>query len=247
MVRMKVPEKMRLQRMIALATSISRRAAEKNIEAGDVEVNGTIVTELGTSVNPFRDKVKFKGELLILKTERTYFIYNKPRNLMVTKSDPEGRPKIWDKIDPKYKKLNTVGRLDFETEGILILSDDGDFINELTHPKHEIWKTYRAWVRGKLSKDDIEKLSSGVKIDNYKTLPAKINLKQSEDNNSLVEISIREGKNRQVRKMFESIGCTVRHLKRLSVGSVKLGRLETGEIRKLRADEVAALKESCKR
>ena len=227
--------------MIALSSELSRRAAEQAIENGDVTLNDEVVTKLGTLVNVHTDIVKLKGTKLIISSKRRYLAYNKPRCMMVTKSDPEGRSTIWDDLKDFKKSLNTVGRLDFDSEGLILLSDDGDFINKLTHPRHEIWKTYRVWVRGKPSNEDLAKLKNGVSIQGGKTLPAKLKVHSREDNNSLLEISIREGKNRQVRRMFEAVGFTVRSLKRISIGPVKLGRLTTGKWRELSPDEVKSL------
>ncbi len=238
---MKLPQRMRLQRMIALSSELSRRAAEQAIERGDVTVNDEVVTKLGSLVNVYTDIVKLKGQKLIISTKRRYLAYHKPKHMIVTKSDPEGRPTIWDDLKDFKKSLNTIGRLDFDSEGLILLSDDGDFINKLTHPKHEIWKTYRVWVKGRPSNDDIAKLKHGVQIPGGKTLPATVKVHSREANNSLLEISIREGKNRQVRRMFEAIGYMVRSLKRISIGPVKLSRLAAGKWRELRPDEVQAL------
>jgi len=238
---MKLPEKMRLQRMIALASDLSRRAAEEAISKGEVSVNGTVVTELGTTVDPRNDRVKLKGCELHVSVRRRYLAYHKPKGVIVTKSDPQGRPTIWDSLKDLKGQLNTVGRLDFDSEGLIFLSNDGDFINKLTHPRHEIWKTYRAWIRGELSPKNMILLKDGVMLKEGKTLPARVRVLRSEENNSLIEISIREGKNRQVRRMFEEIGYHVRSLERIAIGPVKLGQLKVGKWRELKSDEVKKL------
>ncbi len=232
---------MRLQRMIALSSELSRRAAEEAILNGDVKVNGDVVKELGTVVDIFNDKVFLKEKQLIVKAERKYFAFHKPKFQMVTKSDPEGRETIWTTLRHFKDTLNSVGRLDFESEGLLLLTDDGDFINLLTHPRHEIWKTYRVWVKGTPTDADLERLRKGVSLEDGKTLPARVALKKRERDNTLLEISIREGKNRQVRRMLEHIGCQVRELKRIAIGPVRLGRLAVGKWRDLSSDEIKSL------
>lgn len=233
---------MRLARMIALSTEFSRRAAEKAISEGKVTVNGKKVTVLGTVVNPITDRVILDGNLLSVNPKRTYLAFNKPRGCIVTKSDPEGRTTIWEHLEIWKEKLNSVGRLDFDSEGLLILTDDGDFLNMLTHPRHEVWKTYTVRVKGEPKPDDLEKLRHGVEIEGGHTLPAKVKRIDHGDENALLEIEIREGKNRQVRKMCEAIGFRVTRLKRTAVGPVKLARLKNGQWRHLRSDEVEELK-----
>jgi len=233
---------MRLSRMIALSSELSRRAAEKAISAGDVSVNGELITEQGTSVNTFDDSVLLKGERLRVSTSAIYLVYNKPRLKLVTKSDPEGRELIWEDLPEFKRRCNSVGRLDYDSEGLLIITSDGDFLNMLTHPKHEIWKTYRVGMKGAPTDPDIEKLRSGVIIDGRRTLPAKVRKFDREGDSTVFEISIREGKNRQVRKMFESVGYPVSRLKRLAVGPVKLGRLPPGSFREMTVGEIEVLK-----
>lgn len=232
---------MRLQRMIALSSELSRRAAETAIVAGEVTVNGTTVTELGTSVDPHSDKVTLRGNLLTLQAQRTYLAFFKPRNVMVTKSDPEGRPTIWDHLKTFQDRLNAVGRLDFESDGLLLLTDDGDFLNQMTHPRHEIWKTYRVRVKGSPSLQQLRQLESGVQLTDGKTLPARVKRIDPGTANALIEISIREGRNRQIRRMCEAIDCPVIKLRRISIGPVRLGRLEPGQWRELKASEIAEL------
>lgn len=142
--------------------------------------------------------------------------------------------------------MNSVGRLDFDSEGLILLSDDGDFINLMTHPRHGIWKTYRVWVKGEPSPGDLALLKSGVRLKDGTTLPARVRMVKSEANNSLLEISVREGRNRQVRRMFDEIGCPVKYLKRIAIGPVKVGRLEPGKWRQLKPDEVRKLIEMAK-
>lgn len=238
---MKLPEKMRLQRMIALASSLSRRAAEAAIAQGEITVNGETVTVQGTTVNPLQDRVCLKGVPLYIASQRTYIAYFKPRNVMVTKSDPEGRPTIWDGLHAWKDKLNSVGRLDFESDGLLLLTDDGHFLNLLTHPRHEIWKIYRARVKGEPSQQTLAKLASGIDLTDGRTLPARVKRVDQGGPNALIEIAIREGRNRQVRRMFEASGHPVIMLRRIAIGPVKLGRLTAGQWRYLKGNEVTSL------
>lgn len=232
---------MRLQKMIALSSELSRRSAEKAIADGRVNVNGKVETTLGTTVDPRTDFVSLDGKQLKISVKRHYIAFNKPRNVLVTKSDPQGRPTIWEYMETWKESLNSVGRLDFDSEGLLLLTDDGDFLNKLTHPKHEIWKVYRARIKGVPSETAMKKLQNGIELDDGKTLPAKTKRIDEGDENALIEIGIREGRNRQVRRMFDAINCPVIRLRRVAVGPVKLGRLKVGEWRHLKADEVLKL------
>ena len=184
--------------------------------------------------------------MLSLKTVRTYLAFFKPHNTMVTKSDPEGRPLIWDILPGLKEKLNSVGRLDFDSEGLIILTDDGDFINLLTHPRHEVWKTYSARVKGEPSQADLDLLKKGVELSDGPTIPARVRRIDEGGGNALIEISIREGRNRQVRRMFDAIGCPVIRLRRIAIGPVKLGRLTPGKWRTLKSFEVDGLRSGAK-
>ncbi len=228
--------------MIALSSELSRRSAEIAIKRGEVTVNGRVVSELGTTVNPHRDKVCLKGRPLSFKVRRNYLAYFKPRNVLVTKSDPKGRPTIWDGLKEWRDKLNSVGRLDFDSDGLLLLTDDGDFLNLLTHPKHEIWKTYRVRVKGEPSEEDLRHLQEGVKLREGRTLPAKAMRVDKGGPNALLEIAIREGRNRQVRRMCSAVGYPVIKLRRIAIGPVRLGSLKMGLWRHLKVQEVSELK-----
>lgn len=238
---MKLPETMRLQRMIALASDLSRRAAEDAISHGEVTVDGEVVTTLGTTVDPRRAIVMVGGKPLSLKLQRNYLAYFKPRDVLVTKSDPHGRPTIWEGLAQWKGKLNSVGRLDFESDGLLLLTDDGDFMNLLTHPKHEVWKIYRVRVKGEPTRDKLQALKDGVKLSDGKTLPAKVKRVDHGGTNALLEIAIREGRNRQIRRMCDAIGHHVIKLRRVAIGPVRLGRLQVGKWRHLKGKEVAQL------
>lgn len=232
---------MRLQRMIALSSELSRRAAEKAIAAGQVSVNGSVVSTPGMIVDPRKDAVCLTGKRIFLSERRHYIAFFKPKNVICTKSDPQGRETVWDYLEEWKDKLNTVGRLDFDSEGLILLTDDGDFLNRLTHPRHEIWKTYRVRVKGEPDITARHRIEAGIELEDGKTLPGKMRRIDHGDENALLEISIREGKNRQVRRMCEALGLCVIKLRRVSIGSVKLGRLKPGEWRHLRADEIREL------
>lgn len=238
---MQLPARMRLQRFIALSSELSRRAAEAAIARGEASVNGEVVTRPGTLVDTERDRVELRGARLVLKAGRTYLAYFKPHNTLVTKTDPQGRPTIWDDLAEWRGKLNSVGRLDFDSEGLIILTDDGDFINVLTHPRHEIWKVYRVRVKGEPTHEALQGLKRGVRLSDGMTLPAKVSRIDKGGPNALIEISIREGRNRQVRRMCEAIGHPVIRLRRVAIGPVRVGRLTPGRWRYLRPKEVSSI------
>lgn len=235
---------MRLQKLIALTTELSRRAAEEAIAKGCVTVNGEVVTVMGTTVDPAKDKVCFRGRPLRAPERFQYLAFYKPRRVLVTKNDPEGRPTIWEYMESWKGKLNSAGRLDFDSEGIILLTNDGEMLNALTHPRHEIYKVYEAKVRGVPTKETIEKLKDGVRLDDGKTLPALVRVMSIKESNAWIEISIREGRYRQVRRMCEAVGHEVLKLKRVSVGPIRLGRMRAGEWRFLSRKEVDSLKKS---
>lgn len=233
-------EDMRLQKFLALSGVASRRKCEELILEGKVEVNGKVVSVLGTKVNPKTDMVQCNGKKITLEEEKIYILLNKPIGYITTAKEQFGRDKVLDlvKID---KRIVPVGRLDMYTSGALILTNDGDFVNKLTHPKNEINKTYNVTLRGVINKEEIKKLSDGVKIDdNYITKPAKVKiLKIDEDKNiSRIQIVIHEGKNRQVRKMCEAIGKKVIALHRSKIGNLDVKDLKIGEWRYLSSKEI---------
>jgi len=199
---------------------------------------------MGVVVDPASASVLLSGRPLSIPRAATYLAFNKPRGFIVTKSDPEGRPTIWKILEEWKDKLNSVGRLDFDSEGLIVLTDDGDFINLLTHPSHEIWKTYLVHVKGEPGAREILRLREGVMLSDGVTLPARVRRVNDGQSNSLVEISIREGRNRQVRRMFEEVGFPVLGLKRTAIGGVKLGALGSGEWRFLSGSEVESLRKS---
>ena len=239
-------EKIRLQKFLADAGIASRRKCEQYIQEGKVKVNDEIVTELGTKVDVDNDVITFEDRLVkSTKNEpHVYIILNKPIGYVTTVNDQFGRPTVLDLIKKVDKRIVPVGRLDMYTSGALILSDDGDFIYKITHPKHEVTKTYTVTVKGITTKDDVEMLSRGVQIEDYITKPAKVKILKTdtEKNISRLEITIHEGKNRQVRKMCEAINKKVLALHRSKIGEIDVKNLKIGEWRYLTKQELNSLK-----
>lgn len=238
-------EKVRLQKYMSECGIASRRKCEEYIEQGLVKVNGEVVTELGTKIEEGVDTVEFSGK--ILGTEKkVYILLNKPVGYVTTMSDEKGRSTVMELLKDVKEKVVPVGRLDMYTSGLLLLSNDGEFIYKVTHPKHETTKTYIVKVRGVPSDRDLEKLRNGVVIDDYTTSPAKVELllKDNKNDISRIWIQIHEGRNRQVRKMCEAIGLSVIALKREGVGNLTCEGLEKGSYRYLTEEEVKSIMEN---
>ncbi len=232
-------EEERLQKYLANAGIASRRKCEELILQGKVEVNGNVVTELGTKVTS-KDVVKYDGKIVKPEEEKIYILLNKPIGYITTAHEQFGRDKVLDLIKIN-KRIVPVGRLDMYTSGALILTNDGELVNKLTHPKNEIDKTYNVTLKGKITESEIESLKNGVIIDdNYLTKPAKVKiLKIDEEKNiSRVQIIIHEGKNRQIRKMCEAINKKVLALHRSKIGSLEVKDLKPGEWRYLSSNEI---------
>lgn len=234
----------RLQKYLANQGIASRRKAEEYIMQGKVKVNGKVVLELGTKVNPKKDKIEFEGKEIKLNERKTYVLLNKPIDYVTTVKDQFNRNTVVDLVKNAGNNLLPVGRLDMYTSGALILTNDGDFIYHVTHPKHEIEKTYTVTVKGKVSKEEVESLSKGVIIDeNYLTKRAKVRILKidNEKNISRLEITIHEGKNRQIRKMCEAIGKKVIALHRSKIGNIDVKDLKIGKWRYLTKKEIESL------
>lgn len=232
-------ESIRLQKFLANSGVASRRKCEELILEGKVSVNGQIVKELGTKVNPAVDKVEYCGRSVSISNKFVYILLNKPIGYVTTAKDQFNRDSILDLVKVK-ERVVPVGRLDMYTSGALILTNDGDFVYKVAHPKHEITKTYTVTVRGIIETDAVEKLKNGVEIEDYKTRPAKVKiLKTDEEKNiSRLEITIHEGKNRQVRKMCEAVGSKVVALHRSKIGDIGVKDLKLGTWRYLKDFEV---------
>ena len=233
---------MRLQKYLASCGVSSRRTAEKMITEGRVIVNGNVVTELGTQVNELIDIVLVDGVAVFPESEKHYIAYNKPVGEVTTVRDPEGRPTVLDRFRDYPVRLFPVGRLDYDSEGLLLLTNDGDLMNRLLHPSFEIPKSYLVRVSNHVTDDEIRILRKGVIIDGRMTSPAMIRLIRSDMFSTELLITIHEGRNRQVRKMVSAVGHQVVRLKRVQFGPVRLGDLPSGMWRKLTSDEIAKLR-----
>ncbi len=231
---------MRLQKFLSNAGICSRRKAEELIVNGKVKVNGRIVTELGTKVDSEKDEIIFNNKKINTINEFKYILLNKPVGYVTTVKDQFDRPIVLDLIKDCKEQLLPVGRLDMYTSGALILTNDGDFIYSVTHPKNEIEKTYNATVRGIITIDDVQKLEKGVEIDDYVSSPAKVKILKldNEKNLSRLQITIHEGKNREVRKMCEAVGKNVVALHRAKIGNLDVKNLKIGQWRYLTKEEV---------
>lgn len=235
----------RLQKYLADCGVASRRKSEELILSGKVSVNGKIVTELGIKVDSEKDEIKYNGK--IIKDNKQNYVYvllNKPIRYVSTVNDQFDRDTVLDLINIPGRRLVPVGRLDMYTSGALILTDDGDFVYKVTHPKHEIEKTYTVTLIGIVNNEDVQKLRDGVIIDEeYKTKPAKVRILKTDEikNQSRLEITIHEGKNRQVRKMCETIGKKVLALHRSKIGNVKVNDMKIGTWRYLKSEEVKSI------
>ncbi len=232
---------MRLQKYLALCGVASRRYAEKLIADGHVSVNGEVVTAMGVQVDETADEVAVDGRPVFPETEKHYLAYNKPIGEVTTASDPEGRATVMDRFRDYPVRLFPVGRLDYDSEGLLLLTNDGDMMNRVLHPSFEIKKAYLVRVSNQVSDEEIIRLRKGVLIDGRMTSPAEVRLIRREAFFSDLLITIHEGRNRQVRKMIEAIGHQVVHLKRVQFGPVLLGDLPSGMWRKLTGEEIRKL------
>lgn len=219
----------------------SRRKVEKLIEAGRVSVNGNITKNLSTKVDIGKDIVRLDGNKLEPEQEKYYLVMNKPPKYIVSKDDEHGRKTVYELIDDLAQKVFAIGRLDYHSEGLLLLTNDGKLANKLMHPKHKIPKVYKVRVSGKLNSEQIEKLRKGIELDGEKTLPAVVHFKGSKDDTVRLRMVIYEGKYRQIRRMVEAVGAKVIELKRLQIGPIKLGRLPRGMWRPLTPREIEEL------
>ncbi len=235
---------MRLQKYLALSGVASRRNSEKLIAEGRVAVNGHVITEMGVQVDEMTDKVTVDGNPVAIQEEKHYIAYNKPIGEVTTVSDPEGRATVMDKFHDYPVRLYPVGRLDYDSEGMLLLTNDGDMMNNLLHPSHEVEKAYLVKVSNHVSEETIRRLRAGVTLDDGRlTSPAEVRLVRYEAFSSVVLVTIHEGRNRQVRRMFSAVGHEVVSLKRIGFAGIMLHDLPRGQWRRLTDVEVRRLKE----
>lgn len=232
----------RLQKIISRAGIASRRHAEEMIVEGRVTVNGRLIRDLGTKADPEKDHIKVNRRLINPKQPMTYIILNKPRGYITSLRDTEGRPTVMDLLRGVRTRVYPVGRLDYDTEGILLMTNDGDLAHSIMHPRREIPKTYYAKVKGILEDKDFEKIRKGIRIEGGMTSPAEVKKIRRTEGNSWIEMTIHEGKKRQIRRMLERIGHPVLKLKRIRIGFLDLKDLGTGEYRYLTPNEVSRLK-----
>jgi 23S rRNA pseudouridine2605 synthase len=230
----------RLQKILSQAGVASRRAAEQLMLDGRVTVNGTAATELGTKADPSHDDIRVDGRRIKLPEHHRYILLNKPRGYVTTRSDPQRRPTVIDLLRGVKEYVYPVGRLDFDSEGLLILTNDGDLAARLTHPSHGVPRVYHAKVLGVPDAHDLDRLERGVTVDGRRTQLADV----KSIGPSLLSITIREGRNRQVRKMCETIGHPVTELKRVAIGPLKDSRLKLGHWRELAPDEIERLRKA---
>lgn len=236
----------RLQKVLANAGVASRRHCEELILEGRVKVNGAVVKTLGTKADPEKDKIEVNGKLLKLQASKIYLMLNKPAGYVTTANDPQGRPTVIDLVSDAGVRVYPVGRLDFDTEGLLLLTNDGEITYALTHPKHEVGKTYHALVQGVPDPDKLKRFQKGLRLADGLTAPAGVKPVKKVRGNTWLEITIYEGRNRQVRRMCETIGHPVIKLKRIKLGFLTLDKLEEGKYRQLTKEEVGKLKQLVK-
>lgn len=231
----------RLQKILSSAGITSRRSAEVMITDGRVAVNGQVVTELGSKADPETDKITLDGKPVSVAKKRIYLLLNKPSGYVTTMSDPGGRPVVTELLKDIPERLYPVGRLDFNTEGLLLLTNDGEWANRLAHPSHEVEKEYLVKIRGALSNDKISLLSNGIKLDDGMTAPAKVSIIRVLEKNVWFTLTIHEGRYRQVRRMCEALELPLVKLKRVRYGNIILGDLKSGEYRILDPAEAKIL------
>jgi pseudouridine synthase len=236
----------RLQKLLSIAGVASRRAAEELITQGRVEVNGEVVRTLGSKADPASDVIKVDGRRLRFDIRTRYILLNKPKHVVTTRKDPEGRRTVIDLLKGVREYVYPVGRLDYDSEGLLLLTSDGDLAAKLTHPRHAVERVYDAVVVGAPGEEALEKLRRGIFLDGSRTLPAEVRrlgtVGKGRQELTRLSVTLQEGRNRQVRRMFASIGHPVRKLTRVRMGPIKLGDLRTGHWRDLTPAEVEKLK-----
>jgi len=230
----------RLQKFLAEAGVASRRAAEKLIREGHIEVNGEVVTELGSKVDPAKDRVAVDSRPVKVR-RKVYVAINKPKGYISTRSDPEKRRIVTDLLPPEWRNLYPVGRLDYDTEGLIFLTNDGEFALRLTHPRYGMRKIYEATVEGRIESQQLGKLMEGIRDEGELLKARRARVVSSNNTRSVVEVELTEGKNREIRRMFQALGYEVSRLTRTQIGRIKLGELRSGKWRTLTEPEIKSL------
>jgi 23S rRNA pseudouridine2605 synthase len=231
----------RLQKILSRAGVSSRRAAEKMIAEGRISVNRTVVVEPGTKADPQKDEIRLDGRLISLETERIYLMLHKPKGYVTTLSDPQGRPIVTDLLNGVAARVYPVGRLDYDSEGLLILTNDGEFAQRLQHPRYGIPKTYRVKVEGRILKGELKALENGIDLPDGRFAPAEVQLEKTNPGSTWLTITITDGRNRVIRRAFDSIGHPVARLLRVAVADITLASLREGAWRLLTPREVERL------
>lgn len=234
----------RLQKLLAMSNVASRRKCEELMLDGKVEVDGEIVTRLGTKVDPRTAVIRVDGKRLPPVSEKVYLVLNKPRGVVSTMSDPEGRRNLGDLVADLPERLFHVGRLDTDTSGLILLTNDGDFAQRMAHPSYEVDKTYVAEVEGEVFRRVVKQLLEGVTLEDGPVTVRQARIVEASPSKSIVELVIHEGRNRIVRRLLDHVGHPVRRLTRTAIGPVVLGRLKSGEMRDLTLDELGSLLDS---
>jgi 23S rRNA pseudouridine2605 synthase len=231
----------RLQKIISEAGIASRRKAEELILDGRVSVNNKRVTELGVKADPQKDTIKVDGRKIEINTQKIYIALNKPFGIISSRKDEKGRETVIDLINSK-EYMYPIGRLDYDSSGLILLTNDGEFTNNLIHPKFEVEKVYVVYIEGYIPDRALEKFERGIKLEDGYTAPAKVEVIREENNVTILEVTIHEGKNRQIRRMFDALGYNVTKLKRIRIGNIKLENLKAGEHRHLNYEEIKWIK-----
>lgn len=231
-----------MQKILARAGIASRRRCEEMISAGMVKVNGKVVIELGTKVNPHKDRITVNGEVVFLTSNKIYLALYKPRGYVSTLHDDRGRKQVVDLLKGVAGRVYPVGRLDYNSEGLLLLTNDGDLTYALTHPRHKVPKTYLVRVQGVPAEAKLDQMAGGLLLEDGPTAPAQVCLVHARDDKALLEITLHEGRNRQIRRMCEHIGHPVLRLQRTRVGNITLGGIYPGQYRYLTGAELEKLK-----
>jgi pseudouridine synthase len=234
----------RLQKILSQAGVASRRASEQLIRDGRVTVNGLVVRELGSKADAAADDIRVDGRRIRRPERHRYILLNKPRGYVTTRADPQKRPTVIDLLTGVREYVYPVGRLDFDSEGLLLLTNDGDLAARLTHPRHGVPRTYEARVLGVPDDRDLLRLTRGIVIEGQRTLPAEIRVADTRDEQATLRITVREGRNRQVRKMCDAVGHPVIQLRRVAIGPIRDAKLKSGRWRNLTELEVQKLRET---
>lgn len=231
---------MRLNKFLASAGVASRRKCDELLQQGLISVNGQVVSELGTVINEKKDKVFYEGRQVLLPSSFVYIKLNKPKGYACTAKDEKGRKTIYDLL-PREERLFSIGRLDYDTEGLIILTNDGDFANKVAHPRYSVDKEYHVTIEGQIKESELAVLRKGVVIEGQRMPSAKVEFLSNDGKNTKLSVVIDEGMNRQIRRMFEAIGKSIKLLKRVRIGNVRLGGVKRGDFRDLTTQELDSL------